>query len=154
MLQSMCSLPLPMRPKTGRISLFCWFSKWFWRRRAVCLARRRRRADGVGAAASARGLARYRYVHLDKRANYVSRDQPSAHELTYHTGQPSPAPGVRSASASGHCLRIPLGTDPKSPTGTTGSFPRMDSTGITYSTGFFGSSSYRTRDPTDSNQAA
>ena len=39
---------------------------------------------------------------LDKRANYVSRDQPSAHELTYHTGQPSPAPGVRSASASGN----------------------------------------------------
>ena len=59
MLLSMCSLPLPMRPKTGRISLFCWFSKWFWRRRAVlpggvgartASARRRRRADlpGIG----------------------------------------------------------------------------------------------------------
>ena len=29
MLLSMCSLPLPMRPRTGRSSLFCWFSKWF-----------------------------------------------------------------------------------------------------------------------------
>ena len=53
--------------------------------------------------------------------------------MTYHTGQPSPAPGVRSASAPGNCAaicaRMLWGTVPKSPTGTTGSFPRIESPG-------------------------
>ena len=82
---------------------------------------------------------------------YISRDQPRAHELTYHMGQPSPAPGRLSQYLPDKRAAMPCGTVPVSPTGTTGSFPIMLSTGTTYSTGFFGSISYRIRDPADCN---
>ena len=82
---------------------------------------------------------------------YISRDQPRAHELTYHMGQPSPAPGRLSPYAPAKRAAMPCGTVPVSPTGTTGSFPIMLSTGTTYSTGVFGSISYRIRDPADCN---
>ena len=97
------------------------------------------------------GVRVFTWTVLDEWVNYFSRDQPRAHELTYHTGQPSPAPSVWSTSELGKCARISWGTVPNSPTGTAASFPKID--GTTYTTGFFGSSSYRTRDPTDSNQA-
>ena len=80
-------------------------------------------------ATAARSIALHLCVHLDEWVNFVSPDQPRAHEFTYHTRHPSPAPGVRSASAPGNCSRIPWGTVPKSPIGTTGSFPRIDSSG-------------------------
>ncbi len=44
------------------------------------------------------------------------------------------------------------GIVPVSPTGTTGSLPRIDSTGVTYKIGFLWSSSYTIREPIESNQ--
>ncbi len=56
-------------------------------------------------------------------------DQLKAHVLMYHHRLPSPAPSLPTKSAA--CCRMEYGIVPVSPTGTTGSFPRMDSTGRT-----------------------
>jgi hypothetical protein len=55
--------------------------------------------------------------------HYISRDQPTAHELTKHILQASPAPARRSPGAPGKLLRRWWGIVPVSPTGTTGIFP-------------------------------
>ena len=57
--------------------------------------------------------------------HYMSRDHPNAHELTNHIRHPSPAPGLRSPGAPGKVLRMWCGIVPVSPTGTTGSLPRI-----------------------------
>ena len=59
--------------------------------------------------------------------HYMSRDHPKAHELTNHILHPSPAPGLRSppAGAPGNVLRRWCGIVQVSPTGTTGSLPRI-----------------------------
>jgi hypothetical protein len=77
--------------------------------------------------------------------HYISQDHPNAHELTNHILHPSPAPGLRSPGAPGKKLRMWCGKVPVSPTGTTGSFPRIFSMGMTKRTGFLRSSSYTTR---------
>ena len=62
----------------------------------------------------------------------MSRDQPSAHELTYHSRHPSPESGRLSPCAPGKLAAMPYGMVPVSPAGTTGSFPMMLSTGTTH----------------------
>ena len=57
--------------------------------------------------------------------HYISRDHPNAHELTNHIRHPSPEPGLRSPGAPGKWWRRWCGIVPVSPTGTTGSFPRI-----------------------------
>ncbi len=60
--------------------------------------------------------------------HYMSRDHSKAHELTNHILHPSPAPGMRSPGAPGNVLRRWCGIVPDlpvSPTGTTGSWPRI-----------------------------
>ena len=57
--------------------------------------------------------------------HYMSRDYPKAHELTNHILHPSPAPGLRSPGAPENVLRRWCGIVPVSPTGTTGSLPRI-----------------------------
>ena len=56
---------------------------------------------------------------------YMSRDHPNAHEWTNHILHPSPAPGLRSPGAPEKVLRMRCGIVPVSPTGTTGSLPRI-----------------------------
>jgi hypothetical protein len=63
--------------------------------------------------------------------HYISRDQPKAHELTNHILHPSPEPSRRSPGAPSKRLRRRCGMVPVSPTGTTGSFPRILSMGMT-----------------------
>mmetsp|Transcript_55961 Transcript_55961/g.117092 ORF Transcript_55961/g.117092 Transcript_55961/m.117092 type:complete len:94 (-) Transcript_55961:893-1174(-) len=70
------------------------------------------------------------FLHFSPR----SRDQLKAQVLMYHHRLPSPAPSLVSKAAptkSAACCRMEYGIVPVSPTGTTGSFPRMDSTGRT-----------------------
>ena len=70
------------------------------------------------------------FLHFSPR----SRDQLKAHVLMYHHRLPSPAPSLVSKAAptkSAACCRMEYGIVPVSPTGTTGSLPRMDSTGRT-----------------------
>ncbi len=76
--------------------------------------------------------------------HYISRDQPKAHELTNHIRHPSPEPGLLSPGAPGKWWRRWCGIVPLSPTGTTGSFPRILWIGITYRIWFLWSSSYTT----------
>ena len=57
--------------------------------------------------------------------HYISRDHPNAHELTNHIRHPSPEPGLRSPGAPETWLRWWCGIVPVSPTGTTGSLPRI-----------------------------
>jgi hypothetical protein len=59
------------------------------------------------------------------KIHYMSRDHPKAHELTNHILHPSPAPCRRSPAAPGNVLRRWYGIVPVSPTGTTGSLPRI-----------------------------
>jgi hypothetical protein len=64
------------------------------------------------------------FLHFSLR----SRDQPKTHVLTSHHQLPSPAPSLVSNAAptkSSACCRKEYGIVPVSPTGTTGSFPRM-----------------------------
>ncbi len=69
--------------------------------------------------------------------HYLLRDQPKAHELTNHILHPSNEPSWRSPSAPGKRLcMLCSGTVQVSPTGTTGSFPRIFSTGTTSRIGF------------------
>ena len=68
--------------------------------------------------------------------HYISRDQPKAHELTNHILHPSPEPSRRSPGAPAKRLRRRCGMVPVSPTGTTGSFPKILSIGMTYRIGF------------------
>ena len=63
--------------------------------------------------------------------HYLSRDHPNAHELTHHIRHPSPEPGLRSLGAPGKWLRRWCGIVPVSPTGTTGSLPRILWIGMT-----------------------
>ncbi len=84
--------------------------------------------------------------------HYSSRDQPIAHELTNHIRHPSPEPGMWSPGAPGKWWRRWCGIVPVSPTGTTGSFPRILWISIRYRIGFLWSSSYTTCEPIDSNQ--
>ncbi len=82
--------------------------------------------------------------------HYISRDHPNAHELTNYILHPSPEPARRSPGrpgAPGKRLRRRYGMVPVSPTGTTCSFPRIHSMGMTKIIGFLWSSSYRTREP-------
>jgi hypothetical protein len=71
------------------------------------------------------------FLHAASRAvqspeiYYRSLDHPNAHELTIHIRHPSSAPGLRSPGAPGKVLRMRCGTVPVSPTGTTGSLPRI-----------------------------
>jgi hypothetical protein len=68
------------------------------------------------------------------QAQQALEDQLKAHVLMYHHRLPSPAPSLVSKAAStksAACCRMEYGIVPVSPIGTTGSFPRMDSTGIT-----------------------
>ncbi len=70
------------------------------------------------------------FLHFSPR----SRDQLKAHVFMYHHRLPSPAPSLVSKAAStksAACCRMEYGIVPVSPIGTTGSFPRMDSTGRT-----------------------
>ncbi len=73
--------------------------------------------------------------------DYISRDHPNAHKLTNHIRHPSPEPCMRSPGAPGKWWRRWCGIVPVSPTGTTGSFPRILWIGITYRIGFLWSSS-------------
>ncbi len=69
-------------------------------------------------------------VHFSPR----SRDQLKAHVLIYHHLLPSPAPSLVSNAVPtkpAACCRMQYGIVPVSPIGTTGSFPRIDSTGST-----------------------
>ena len=63
--------------------------------------------------------------------HYISRDHPNAHELTNHIRHPSPEPGLRSPGAPEKWLRRWCGIVPVSPTGTTGSLPRILWIGMT-----------------------
>ena len=56
---------------------------------------------------------------------YMSWDHPNAHELTNHIRYPLPALGLRSPGALAKALRMRWGIVPVSPTGTTGSLPRL-----------------------------
>ena len=91
-------------------------------------------------------------LELPALLHYISRDHPNAHELTNHIRHPSPEPGLRSPGAPEKWLRRRCGIVPVSPTGTTGSLPRIYSTGMTYKIGFLWSSSYTIREPIESNQ--
>jgi len=79
------------------------------------------------------GMHRGRMQHISMRCralrpvkiHYMSRDQPKAHELTNHILHPSPAPIRRSPGAPENVLRRWYGMVPVSPTGTTGSLPRI-----------------------------
>ena len=89
---------------------------------------------------------------------YISRDHPSAHELTNHIRHPSPAPGLRLPGAPGKTFKLRRwnGIVPVSPTGTTRSLSRILWMGITLKMGFLQSSSCTVtiREPTDFNQPA
>ena len=68
---------------------------------------------------------------------YILDDQAIAHEFTYHHLHPSPSPGFESHDApskSADSPRMLWGMVPVSPTGTTGSLPKIDVMGSTYST--------------------
>ncbi len=62
---------------------------------------------------------------------YISRDQPKAHEFTNHILHPSPEPSLLSLGAPSKRLHRRCGMVPVSQTGTTGSFPRILSMGMT-----------------------
>jgi hypothetical protein len=72
--------------------------------------------------------------------------------------EPHPAmdlhPSPATAGAPGNRLRTWCGIVPVSPTGTRASFPRICSTGMTYSTGFLWSRSYKIWDPFEFNHSA
>ncbi len=70
--------------------------------------------------------------------HYISRNQPNAHELTYHIRHPSPEPGLPSPGAPGKWWHRWCGIVPVSSTGTTSSFPRILWISITYRIGFCG----------------
>ncbi len=64
--------------------------------------------------------------------HYISRDHPNSHELTNHILHPSPEPGLWSPGSPGKWWRRWCGIVLVSPTGTTGSFPRILLIGLTY----------------------
>jgi len=63
--------------------------------------------------------------------HYISWDHPNAHELTNHIRHPSPEPSLRSPGAQEKWLRRWCGIVPGSPSGTTGSLPRILWIGMT-----------------------
>ena len=72
------------------------------------------------------------FLHVERQTlkppaplHYISRDNPNAHELTNHIRHPSPEPGLRSPGAQEKWLHRWCGIVPGSPTGTTGSLPRI-----------------------------
>ncbi len=69
-----------------------------------------------------------RYAFNPIGLDYISLDQPKAHELTNHILHPSPEPSRRSPGAPGKRLLMLCWMVPVSPTGTTGTFPRKLST--------------------------
>ncbi len=81
-------------------------------------------------------------LELPAPLHYISGDHPNAHELTNHILHPSLEPGLRSQGAPGKWLHRRCGIVPVSPTGTTGSLPRILSTRVTYNICFQWSSSY------------
>ena len=107
-----------------------WFANEYMSERV------RRRSGGARRHAQLPGIRLFTWTN-----QYITYRGTSAEPMSWHTTQDSHlrrlACSRRAASAPGKCARILWGTVPKSPTGTTGSLPKIDSTGTIYNTCFF-----------------